>query len=200
MEENSNRLQKCLKVLEKQSRIYSNADVNCTKYLDSLENLVEQLECCLKAKIESTALGKNDKDFKNKLMLKLHKGMDMPLAKLKENVLLMEESTKRLSSSLDSIENHLKRTSNKQNVVDISKWTATEPPLSEVLLWILTVKDIMQNEIMEKHHFILEFCESVMKVSSKDELHIKSISDRWNSHQTILPVVNEILQWCSQLC
>lgn len=183
----------CLRILKEQAGVWDAVCSKCEAYLVAIGNVTQQVKCCRRAKLHLTPVNETQfPDVKDHLLTKLYIEGNKALLVLRGKLEELQSCCDRISATSRKAVSALQANSSSP---DVYVWTATEPPISDVVLWVCNAAAVATQQLAEKRTLLdsIEFdAEGELVVDS-----VTGIDRRWKSHKKLTLLFSDIFDLCS---
>ena len=190
-------LSKNLVLVKENCDQWQNICNNCEIELTAIVNSAQQISSCQKAKLENTSLQEKFPDIKNALVCKLLLHSQKAFDRLSEKVKMLQKCLSQTQEvakkSCDIIQPHLLEE-------NIYVWTATQPAITDIALWINSFAAIMKQNYAEKVTLLEQLGGIFVKLDKNSNVKkVNEISKLWMNNQNLIDAKDEIMKYCFTL-
>ena len=183
----------CLKILKEQAVLWDTICGKSDTYLSTITNIGQQVTCCRCAKLQHTPFNETSfPDLKQKLLSKLFVDCNTALVVLRTKLSELQVCCDKINTASRRAVNTLQSNAKEP---DLYMWSATEPAISDVTLWICNASAVAKQQLAEKRTLLdaVEFDED----GQLDIDSIVNIEKCWKGHNELTSSFNDIFDMCS---
>ena len=163
----------------------------------SISNSLQQVSCCHKAKLEKSQLQLMFPDIKAALVVKLTLNCEGAFKQMEETLKIFQKCL----SEVQCLSEKLLKTLNSVSLHEDSyTWTAAEPSIADIALWIEGVGAIMNESLAKKRDILEQLSYIFLKLDENvDCKHAADLESLWNANQKFIEITNELFAYCFHL-
>lgn len=191
-------LRNSVSVLRENKTTWLETCEKCNIYISAIINTLQQISCCQNAELNKTSLEQNFPDVKDALLIKLTLNCERAFEKLCEKKIVLLKCKKNIQAASQRACEAVNKVCTITD--EVFEWSATEPSLCDIALWIESFSFLLNQSYAEKIDIFdrLSYIFTNLEENVNYQKQTKYIQSMWNDHESILNAGDEIFKYCFQ--